>query len=390
MANQDRLFSLDALRGFAILNMVVIHFVVYWSAPEGSGLWLQESLNHLTGADFGAALFLMLAGAGQALSLAARPQAARTARRGASLFVMGLLMLLLAWGPEGMWEWDILTLIALATLLSLAWRRLPSWLLLLLCLAVALASPWLRQGVDFAHHWGGDLALVPGISDLLPGLYWDPPGRYVSHWNLRDILHGLVLCGSFPVFPGIIHPMLGMVLGRMLLAGRLGPAAPRLALAGLGLTVTGLGLALAASRQAGLSPLTGYLAPLSFYPASFTMVLMQVGASLMVFTLSYYLLDYKQKHAQQAGPLGRCLVRAGQASLSLYFVHYLLITWPLRLGSWISGRNLEGAFVSPWLALAVGLGVVLALQPLLVWWFRHRLAYGLEWCLVWLGGKTAR
>jgi len=389
MADKERLFSLDALRGFAILNMVVIHFVVYWSAPVGAGLWLQEALNHLTGADFGAALFLMLAGVGQALSLADRPQTARTLRRGACLFAIGLVMLGLAWGPADVWEWDILTLMATALGLSLLWRRLPSWLLLLLCLAVAGATPWLRRGLDFAHFWGGDLAQVPGLSDLFPGLYWDPPRRCISHWNLGDILRSYLLCGSFPLFPTIIHPMVGMVLGRLHLAGRLGPACPRLMAGGLGLLAVGLGLAVLASRRGGLSPVTDYLAPLSFFPASFTMVLMQAGAALTAIALIYYVYDHKQKRAQRPGFWGRCLLRAGQASLSLYFLHYLFIAWPLRLASWQSGRNLEGDFVSPWLALAVGLAVVLAWQPLLAWWFGRGLKYGLEWCLVAVGGKAA-
>jgi uncharacterized membrane protein len=390
MANRGRLFSLDALRGFAILNMIVIHFVVYWSSPEGAGKWVQVALNHLTGADFGAACFLMLAGVGQAFAQASRPRPAVSAIRGAYLFGVGLIMLLLAWGPGQLWRWDILTLFGTAALASLALRPLPSWLLLLICLAVAGLTPWLRQGIDLAHYWGGAMQPVPGVSDILPGLLWDPPGGYVSRWDLADILAGFLLMGEFPVFPWIIHPILGLALGRMLLAGRLGPAALRLAWTGLGLTLAGLSLALYASRQGGLSPLTDYLAPLSFYPASFSMVLMQVGAALMVIPLSYYFLDYKTEHASRAGLLGRCLVRVGQASLSVYFGHYMLIAWPLRLASERAGHRLEGDMTSPWLALAVGLGVVLVLQPLLAWWAKRKYIYGLEWCMALMGGKTVR
>lgn len=253
MANQQRLFSLDAIRGFAILDMIVIHFVVYWSPPEGSGLWVQESLNHLTGADFGAAGFLILAGMGQVLSQKSRPRPAVVALRGLGLFIVGLLLLLLAWGPGNLWEWDILTLMGAFVILYLALRAAPSWLLLLLCLATALVSPWLRQGIDSTHFWGGPLEAVPGLNDLFPGLLWDPPARYVSHWNLGDILRGFLVMGAFPVFPWIIHPILGMALGRMHLAGRLGPACLRLALTGLALTLTGLALAFMASSRGTLS-----------------------------------------------------------------------------------------------------------------------------------------
>ena len=390
MANQQRLFSLDAIRGFAILDMIVIHFVVYWSPPEGSGLWVQESLNHLTGADFGAAGFLILAGMGQVLSQKSRPRPAVVALRGLGLFIVGLLLLLLAWGPGNLWEWDILTLMGAFVILYLALRAAPSWLLLLLCLATALVSPWLRQGIDSTHFWGGPLEAVPGLNDLFPGLLWDPPARYVSHWNLGDILRGFLVMGAFPVFPWIIHPILGMALGRMHLAGRLGPACLRLALTGLALTLTGLALAFMASSRGGLSPITGYLAPLSFYPASFTMVLAQTGLCLTIPPIFYYFLDYKGNHADRAGLMGRCLARVGQASLSIYFIHYLLIAWPLRLASWQAGRNLEGHFVSAWTALAVGLAVVIGMQPLLAAWAGRGFPYGLEWCMAQATGKARR
>jgi uncharacterized membrane protein len=339
MTNPARLFSLDALRGTAILAMVVVHFVVYWSAPAGTSAWLQVALNHLSGADFGAAGFLMLAGMGLVLSRAREP--ARVAMRSACLFAVGLLMLLLAWGPGRLWQWDILTLIAVATALSLGLRPLPSWLLVAIAAAVAGLSPRLRRGLDLARLWGGPLQPVPGLNGLVPGLLWDPPRGYLSGWRFGDIARGFLLAAEFPLFPWIAHPILGIVVGRALVAGRLGPAAPRLALGGLGLAGGGMALAIAAARRGGCSPITDYLAPLSFYPSSFSMVLLQVGVALIVISLLYCYLDHKAEHGPRAGVIGRCLVRAGQASLSVYFAHFMLVAWPLRLASRLVGRDLE-------------------------------------------------
>jgi uncharacterized membrane protein len=100
-SNTQRALSIDIIRGFALICMVVIHFMVYFGNAEAMNTWLYFSLNHILG-DWGASGFLMIMGISQALSgrkhtdLSNRVLFKRALIRGVFIFTIGLTMLALA------------------------------------------------------------------------------------------------------------------------------------------------------------------------------------------------------------------------------------------------------------------------------------------------------
>ena len=57
---------------------------------------------------------------------------------------------------------------------------MPSWLILVIGAAIALATPWLRGLVDPVATWGGAFLPMPFISDYVPGLYVEPAHEFPS------------------------------------------------------------------------------------------------------------------------------------------------------------------------------------------------------------------
>ena len=140
-----RIESIDILRGFALMCMVLVHFIIYFGNEAASHMWLYFIFNHLLG-DWGAGGFLMIMGVSQVFSAAKRPEVPsrflfnKVAVRALYLFGVGLLMLALAWGPQQIWQWDILTLMGFSTLVLYFCRFLPSWLILGLSAAVLVIN----------------------------------------------------------------------------------------------------------------------------------------------------------------------------------------------------------------------------------------------------------
>ncbi len=65
--NTERALSIDIIRGFALVCMVLIHFMVYFGNAEAMHTWLYFSYNHIIG-DWGASGFLLIMGISQVLS----------------------------------------------------------------------------------------------------------------------------------------------------------------------------------------------------------------------------------------------------------------------------------------------------------------------------------
>jgi len=149
-----RVLSIDIVRGFALVCMVLVHFLIYFSNAEAEKTWLYFSFNHLLG-DWGASCFLMMMGISQVFSERKHTDLSqyllfqRALIRGLFIFIAGIVMLVLAWGPSQIWRWDILTLMGFATIIIFFCRKLPSWSILFLALLIALVSPYLRGQLAF-------------------------------------------------------------------------------------------------------------------------------------------------------------------------------------------------------------------------------------------------
>jgi len=390
-----RVRSVDVLRGFALMAMVLIHFVIYFGDAGAMNTWPYFILNDLL-ADFGAAGFLTMVGISQVLSAARTPDAdalflfKKAALRGAYIFAVGLLMLALTWGPRHIWQWDILTLIGFATFVLYFCRFLPSWLILLLSAGAGLITPWLRSLIDPAAVWGAGFMPTPVISDHLPGLFVMLQGEIPIIWQWDAILRGFLLAGEFPVFPWIAFPLLGFVLGRRIVAQRYARDLPLLVMLGVLFAVLGVAGAWISRGQADVAVVTAYLAPLSFYPDSFTLWVCQAGVTLVVFSGLYYWYDVRPHAAESSGRLTTLYNRTSRFSLTFYFLHYLLIGWTLAVVYVLTGEYRVFDLMGVWGSILAGLAAVIALELLLKVWEARGGRYSLEWILAALTARLTR
>jgi len=381
-----RVRSVDVLRGFALICMVLVHFMIYFGDEAAVDTWLYFVFNHVL-ADWGASCFLMMMGMSQVLS--ARKHVGednllifrRALIRGGFIFLAGILMLALAWGPGKIWEWDILTLMGFSTVMLFFCRFLPSWSILAVIASLAVCTPLLRMGIDFNAVWGGQFVNVPVISRYLPGILLDPANEYEVAWRAKEIVQGFLFTGEFPVFPWFIFPLLGFVLGRRIVDGKMRRDLPFLAIIGSLFIVLGLGWAYAAIGRPQSSIIVDYIAPLSFYPNSFTMTCFQIGMALVVFSALFYGYDVRQPDKRKESFIVRIYNLASRSSLTFYFLHYLLIGWPLALIYLMTGKYYKYALVGAIPALLCGFAAVILLVSLLVIWGKHKNKYSLEWFL---------
>lgn len=383
----QRVRSVDVLRGFALICMVLIHFVIYWGNEAATHTWLYFTFNDMLG-DWGAAGFLMMMGISQVLSAAKSTDMPeillfkKALIRSVYIFVVGLLMLALAWGPEQIWQWDILTLMGFATLVVYGCRFLPSWLILAISAAIAVATPWLRSLVDPVEHWGGAFSPTPFISDLIPGLFVEPAYEFTILWEPAHILQGFLVAGTFPVFPWLMFPLIGFVIGRRIVAHRFARDLPWLV--GIGAASVALGLAgvILSMGQPDASPIGDYISPLSFYPDSFTMILAQLGIALIVFSALFYAYDVRPHDPAHTSFLTSIYNRTSRFSLTFYFLHYQLIGWPLLIIYLTTGEYLIFDLMDAWPALLSGMIAVVLLEWLILLWERRGGKFSLEWVLV--------
>jgi uncharacterized membrane protein len=348
----DRVRSIDLLRGFSTLGMVLVHFMVFYGNEAAMESILYFSMSDILG-NVGAAGFLVVSGMSHALAVEGRFRKALASGRpwtecdefrstwSRSLKLQGveLLMLALAWGPREMIKWNILTLQASSTLVLYVCRRLPSGVVAAFSACIALATPALRAWLeaDLASAWGLGFRESPFMGKFAPGLVHDPVGCDLAvHWDFKSIWQSYLLTGIFPLFPWLMFPLVGHILGRRILANKLQHETAGIAAVGAMIIALGLG---AASFSPRANVVTDYLSPLSFYPDSFTMVLIQVGVCLVVIPLLYRRYDVRNEASPPpAGSrrlggeepiLHRVFYLTSRWALPIYFLHYVCLAWPL-------------------------------------------------------------
>jgi len=384
--NPERVLSIDVIRGFALIGMVMVHFMVYLGNAAAMNTWLYFGLNHLLG-DWGAGVFLMLMGISQVLSGSKHSDInhqllfQRTLIRGVFIFIVGLIMLSLTWGPSKIWQWDILTLMGFATVVLFFCRYLPSSIILLVAAFIAVGTPFLRGQLAIAPIWNNSFMPVPMISNYFPGLLFDPSGSLPMVWSVKDIIQGFLFTGEFPVFPWLLFPLAGAVLGRRIVENKIREDLPWMMVLGVVFILCGLGLGYAGSQQSGASIISGYITPFSFYPDSFPMIFLQLGLSVVIIFILYYLYDIRRMHGGKIGLFAGIFTQISHSSLTFYFLHYLLIGWTLALVYVFSGKyciyNLLGSLP----AFICGLTAVGLLGFVLRIWTRRGGKYMLEWFL---------
>ena len=185
-------------------------------------------------------------------------------------------------------------------------------------------------------------------------------------------------------------PLVGCVFGRRIVAQRFQQDLPLLMGVGIVAIVGGLAGAFASLGRPTLSVVAEYIAPLSFYPDSFTMLLCQLGVAFVVFSILYYWYDVRPHDEEKTGFFQRLFNRTSRYSLTFYFLHYQLIGWPLLIVYAFTGAYLIFDFIDAWAALLSGLVAVTFLEWLLVLWERHGGKYSLEWLLAVLTARLVK
>ena len=185
MKKQQRIWELDALRGFCILCVIVLHFLYDLQAVFG---WqLMENPVIYTVMQYGGILFVLLSGLCATLGR-------RSFRRGVFVFGCGMVITLvtvvmvkLGMMDESVVIWfGVLHLLGICMMVWPLFRRLPVWALLLLGLAMTAAGYWFET-------------ILVESRRLFPlGLRY--PGFATSDY--------------FPLFPNLGWFLLGAVIGR--------------------------------------------------------------------------------------------------------------------------------------------------------------------------------
>jgi len=385
MAAQRR-DSIDVLRGLALIAMIICHYPIYLSSGAGQDAMLFFLSNHLLGGDFGASWFVFLVGLCQALSSmkADTPGSGNTRKtivRGSAIFIIGLLFLYILHGYEELWDWDILTFIGATTILLIPVRKMPNWSVLLACAGICFIAPWLRSFVDLAPLYGGAFENVEWFSSYFPNLLFDPRQDYQgAHSFLGNVL-GFVLVGQFPLFPWLVYPLVGFVVGRRMVQNHLASDAPFILLLGLTFAFLGLFAATAGSQRTVISVANDYITPLSFYPLSFSMSWLLLGVVLMLFIGLWRRYDANPQGAEKVSMFLAYTRLMSKYSLTVYISHFALFLIPLRIVNFATGTNLQNNLVSTPTAFAMGIALLLLYSPVLKRWDAAGGKYSCEWLL---------
>jgi uncharacterized membrane protein len=157
-----RLACVDVARAIAILLMVMCHFTIYITRPDGSYPYVYFLGDHILG-DSPAALFLFLVGVSLCISTDRSRQSGvgessvfrRLIVRGVVLFVIGLVFEAVVWGWSQAFDWDILTTIGSCIILLAILRNLSPKRLVVLAIVAVLLSPYLRKMFGYPASWEG-------------------------------------------------------------------------------------------------------------------------------------------------------------------------------------------------------------------------------------------
>jgi uncharacterized membrane protein len=304
---KERKVYLDALRGIAILLMVVDHAADWWLTEAGRDTFVGK-LHGPLGA-MAAPLFFYLVGVGIALSdrraaQAGRPRGAFARRqlwRGTRLFLWGYALNLVVYFTgsnfDDLWAVDVLHTIGL-------------------CIWCTLPLLWLPASTVA----GIALGLAAGVAVL---------GQSAGEWVLpawaAAFLTGTGGIGYFPLLLWLPYALLGLSTGRWI-----GTASRPARLMGI-LSATGL---LAFVSTALVDPGWGYRHPRPIYLLFSIAVLCWLTAGLWLWT----------ERGGHRGPLVHALRDLGQTSLLLYVYHHLVGYRLFWLLGWTKGRSWRGEY----------------------------------------------
>ena len=186
---RERIWELDALRGFCILCVIFIHFMFDLGFFFGKELHFPPLYTFVQ--QYGGAIFVILSGCCATLG-------SQSFRRGALVFACGMLITLVTWGmyllhmagADVVVKFGVLHLLGICMMVYPLFRKLPTAPLAALALCIIL--------IGYA---------ITGLRVSAPFLF--PFGLVTDHFFSSDY---------FPIFPQLGWFLLGVVLGRTVYA----------------------------------------------------------------------------------------------------------------------------------------------------------------------------
>lgn len=353
-----RLLGLDALRGVAVFLMIEQHLGVWlWQGP-GVGETMRNypgllAFNALGGG--AAPAFVTLAGIGS--SLLAVKREGRGESPDKTLILRGLAVLAFGyllnfWTPSWFsWRsWFVLHLMGLGMLSTPIWRRLPTWAVLGLGVAVLAATGFVQAGLDVPLRLHN-----PYMAGIAP----DSPQAWTG-------LRIAVAEGQFPIFPWFSFFLAGIACGRWVAKGELKPVASlaggALCLGAIGLLLRNLGPA----KATVLGRSTALTVP--FFPASPTLVSLLLGAVLLG---CWAVMAWERRGGLSENHV---LVTLGRASLTLLILHVRWFREATRPIEWWRALSVTEA-----LSVLLGFLVIAGLASRA--WQAAGYRFGAEWLL---------
>jgi len=349
---KDRIFSLDMLRGIAVILMVQQHTGYwFWNAGGDMGVLLSEypvmvTMNGLGG--LAAPLFILLAGIGASLSLAGGKPEQQLIKRGLVIIFSGCLLNILTPAWFSPYSWYVLHLIGSGMCLSPVLRRLNSTILFAISALIILITVFLLDA--FNTH------------------------RYLSNEDMRGLgsITGVIRLaafeGHFPMFPWLALFITGFISGRWIKEKLY---INILKTAGLFFSAA---LLLFLIKQGNFSFLKNtfgsrlLIINLYMYPAYPIQFLTLTAVSL----LSVYLVllaGIKFTISQ-----GNILVMTGRVSLTVFILHIVIIrNFMVKSGLWQT-------FSEP-VTVILQISVLLFIFIAVYLWEKIQFRYGFEWLI---------
>lgn len=349
---QNRISSLDLLRGIAVILMVQQH-TGYWFWQSGGSISNQLTrypamviLNGLGG--LAAPLFIALAGTGTALAFASGRTGKAVFSRGIILIIFGYVVNILTPAWFAPWSWYVLHLIGTGMCLSLLLRRFNSYMLFLTAAFILVFSVLLLSHYGMPRYFS---------NSFMRGSY-----------SAAGILKLASFSGNFPVFPWMALFIAGMASGRWIISGdysNIFKTSCVMLLFGLILFLLNQGNLQFFNNDLGRRLLTVNLYMYPAYPVQF---LFLSSVSLM---LIYLAIAAGNKYSIWAENI---IVLLGRTSLTVFIVHIVLIrNFMTFSGHWQS--------FSAAVTLLLQAAVIAVIMILVYFWNRTGFRYGFEWVL---------
>jgi len=351
---QQRQLGIDALRGIAVIFMLLQHLLSWFWDITGQELraHLAEhtlSVTLLTLGNLSAPLFIVLAGVGSVFFLQKHPEGSLSlVRRSLVLIAFGYILNLAAgnWFEPG--SWYILHLIGFGLLCAPFLQRLLPLVLLSTIAFVIIASVLAQVFLDTPMNMGNirlsdsslpggavRLALVEGHFPVLPWLALFIFGMVFGKWYLRNQIRFVGLCTVVCAILGISFASAPMIWPEIL-------------------------------QQHVTARLFAFsTVPFPLTPSLLLIMAALTGAGFLFFA------SINTRVSRSLTYTSACL---GRASLSIFIIHIVLFR---QISEMLGGYKI----LSEEAALTSTLIVIILFTILSLWWRKYDYRYSLEWLL---------